>query len=106
MGMNLLDANDQRGTYPASWYHATSAPLAPFAPLKGRTKADLCVIGAGYTGLSAALHAAQSGLDVVLLDAQRVGFGASGRNGGQVSNGFNHAPPYFCLLYTSPSPRD
>ena len=50
-------------------------------------QADLCVIGAGFTGLSAALHAAEAGLKVVLLEAHRVGFGASGRNGGQVGTG-------------------
>lgn len=85
--MNLLYANDRRGEYPPSWYAATATPLEPFAPLKGAQKADVCVIGAGYTGLSAALHLAQAGRDVVLLDAQRVGFGASGRNGGQLGSG-------------------
>src|SRR5690606_38223940 len=82
--MNLLFANDRRGEYPASWYAATAAPLDRFEPLKGATRADVCVIGAGYTGLSAALHLAQRGFDVVVLEAHRVGFGASGRNGGQV----------------------
>jgi gamma-glutamylputrescine oxidase len=85
--MNLLYANDILGEYPPSWYAATATPLAPFAPLKGAHKADVCVIGAGYTGLSAALHLAQAGREVVLLDAQRVGFGASGRNGGQLGSG-------------------
>lgn len=85
--MNLLYANDRRGEYPPSWYAATATPPAAFAPLKGAQKADVCVIGAGYTGLSAALHLAQAGRDVVLLDAQRVGFGASGRNGGQLGSG-------------------
>lgn len=85
--MNLLFSNDRPGTYPPSWYAATSEPLAPFAELRGETRADVCIIGAGYTGLSAALHLAQEGLDVVVLDAQRVGFGASGRNGGQVGSG-------------------
>lgn len=87
--MNLLFVNDKRGAYPASWYAETATQLAPFDPLRGETRADLCVIGGGYTGLSAALHAAETGLDVVLLDAHRVGFGASGRNGGQVGSGFN-----------------
>jgi len=87
--MNLLDANDRRGAYPGSWYAATAEALAPFAPLRGEVRADLCVIGGGYTGLSAALHAAQAGQKVVLLEAQRVGFGASGRNGGQVGASFN-----------------
>lgn len=87
--MNLLFANDTRGAYPPSWYAATATPFAAQPVLRGRITADLCVIGAGYTGLSAALHAARQGLDVVCLDAQRVGFGASGRNGGQVGTGFN-----------------
>jgi gamma-glutamylputrescine oxidase len=87
--MNLLDANDRRGAYPEAWYTTTSDLLEPFEPLRGETRADLCVIGGGYTGLSAALHAAEAGLDVVLIDAQRIGFGASGRNGGQVQSGFN-----------------
>ncbi|MEQ6247407.1 FAD-binding oxidoreductase [Sulfitobacter sp. HNIBRBA3233] len=85
--MNLLHANDRRGAYPDSWYAATADALPPFAPLKGAQRADVCVIGAGYTGLSAALHLAEAGRDVVLLDAQRVGFGASGRNGGQLGSG-------------------
>ena len=87
--MNLLFSNDKRGCYPESWYAATSKPLPELPSLRGKETADLCVIGAGFTGLSAALHAAQSGLSVIVLEAQRVGFGASGRNGGQVGSGFN-----------------
>ncbi|MBN2905199.1 MAG: FAD-binding oxidoreductase [Rhodobacteraceae bacterium] len=85
--MNLLFANDRPGAYPASWYAETTPPLAPFAPLDGDRRADVCVVGGGYTGLSAALHLAQAGADVVLVEAHRVGFGASGRNGGQVGSG-------------------
>lgn len=85
--MNLLHANDRAGEYPASWYAATAAPLAPFAMLQGAVQADVCIVGGGYTGLSAALHLAGRGLSVVLLEAHRVGFGASGRNGGQVGSG-------------------
>ncbi len=85
--MNLLFANDRAGQYPASYYAATATPLAPFAPLRGETRADVCVVGAGYTGLSAALHLAKRGYSVVVLEAHRVGFGASGRNGGQVGSG-------------------
>lgn len=85
--MNLLYANDRRGEYPPSWYAATATPLASYPPLKGAQKADVCVIGAGYTGLSAALHLAEAGRSVILLEAQRVGFGASGRNGGQLGSG-------------------
>ena len=85
--MDLLFSNDRRGEYPPSWYAATATPLPPFAPLKGETRADICVVGGGYTGLSAALHLAEAGFDVVLAEAQRVGFGASGRNGGQLGSG-------------------
>ena len=85
--MNLLHANDKAGEYPASYYAATATPLAPFPMLKGQVRADVCVIGGGYTGLSAALHLAERGMSVVLLEAHRVGFGASGRNGGQVGSG-------------------
>ena len=85
--MNLLHANDRRGEYSPSWYAATTEPLPPFPPLRGAARADVCVVGAGYTGLSAALHLAEAGHDVVLLEAQRVGFGASGRNGGQLGSG-------------------
>ncbi len=85
--MNLLYSNDKRGHYPDSWYAATANPLERFEPLKGAAKADVCVVGGGYTGLSAALHLAKAGRDVVLLEAQRAGFGASGRNGGQLGTG-------------------
>ncbi|SLN16154.1 NAD(P)/FAD-dependent oxidoreductase [Pseudooctadecabacter jejudonensis] len=85
--MDLLTANDRQGAYPASYYAATATPLDPFPTAKGAIACDVCVVGGGYSGLSAALHLAQAGMDVVLLDAQRVGFGASGRNGGQVGTG-------------------
>ena len=85
--MNLLHANDRRGEYPPSYYAATATPLAAFPPLRGATSADVCVVGGGYAGLSAALHLRQRGYDIVLLEAHRVGWGASGRNGGQVGSG-------------------
>lgn len=85
--MDLLSANDRQGEYPASYYAATADPLPPFAPAKGAITCDVCVVGGGYSGLSAALHLRAAGYDVALVEAQRVGFGASGRNGGQVGTG-------------------
>ncbi len=85
--MNLLYANDRKGEYPPSYYAATATPLDPFPILQGAVTADVCVVGGGYMGLCAALHLAEAGHDVVLIEAHRVGFGASGRNGGQVGSG-------------------
>ena len=85
--MNLLYANDKPGQYPASWYAATANPSPERPPLRGEIRADVCVVGAGYTGLSTALHLAEAGLSVVVVEAHRAGFGASGRNGGQLGSG-------------------
>lgn len=71
----------------ASYYAATANDDAVAPPLHGTVRADVCVIGGGYTGLSAALHLRERGFDVVLLEAERIGWGASGRNGGQVGTG-------------------
>lgn len=69
-------------------YYAASAKPAPACPaVPGNERADVCIVGGGYTGLSAALHLAESGARVILLEAERIGFGASGRNGGQIHSG-------------------
>ena len=73
---------------PATAYAATTLDLAPQPRLEGALRADVCVLGAGLTGLSAALELAESGLDVVVLEAKRVAWGASGRSGGQAIFGF------------------
>ena len=85
--MTPLFANDRPGAYPESWYVASAVAPSPFPELKGQRQVDVCVVGGGYTGLSAALHLAERGYDVVLVEAHRVGFGASGRNGGQLGSG-------------------
>ncbi len=85
--MDLLTANDRPGEHTSSYYAATANPFPRKPALKGAVKADVCVIGGGFTGLSTALHMAEKGYDVVLLEAQRIGWGASGRNGGQMLTG-------------------
>ncbi len=71
----------------ASYYAATVNDVTDFAPLLGKQDADVCVIGAGFTGISTALHLAERGYDVHVVEANRVGWGASGRNGGQIIGG-------------------
>lgn len=70
-----------------SWYAASANPFPAQPQLSGEITADVVVVGGGYTGLSAALHAAEAGFSVVLLEANRIGWGASGRNGGQMIPG-------------------
>lgn len=70
-----------------SYYRATAHAWAPSAREIGDTVYDVCVIGGGFTGLAAALAAAESGFSVILLEARSIGFGASGRNGGQLIPG-------------------
>ncbi len=86
--MDLLTANDTPGQYPGSFYAAKPGLIPAARPeAEGEIRADVAVVGGGFTGLSAALHLAQRGYEVVLLEASRVGSGASGRNGGQVGTG-------------------
>ena len=87
--VGALYRNEQPGQLPDSWYVATAEMPPMRHALKGAHRADVCVVGAGFTGLSAARHLAAKGLSVIVLDAHRVGFGASGRNGGQVWSGYN-----------------
>ena len=73
----------------ASYYAASGLPQPARPALRGRVDADVCIVGAGYTGLSAALHLAEAGFKVVVLEAAHVGWGASGRNGGQIVHSYS-----------------
>ena len=70
-----------------SYYAATANDLTEYAPLRGDERADVCVIGAGFSGVSTALHLVERGYRVLVLEANRVGWGASGRNGGELIGG-------------------
>ena len=70
-----------------SYYAATAGPAQDYTALAADTACDVAVVGGGLAGLSAALDLRQRGFDVVLLEAQHVGYGASGRNGGQAIHG-------------------
>ncbi len=73
---------------PPQGYYAVSAGPQPIRPsVEGMLRTDVCVVGGGYTGLSAALHLAARGVATILLEGEMVGFGASGRNGGQIHTG-------------------
>ena len=90
-----------------SYYAATTNDHTNFAPLTGSVKADVCVIGAGFTGISTALHLAERGYNVHVVEANKVGWGASGRNGGQMIGGItgekamlkHHGPEVAGLLW-------
>jgi gamma-glutamylputrescine oxidase len=72
-----------------SYYAATAHKQDARPALTGAQTADVCIIGAGFTGISAAIELAGRGISVIVLEAVRVGFGASGRNGGQIVNGYS-----------------
>ena len=72
----------------ASYYAATRNSDITYPPLLGEHRCDVAVVGAGFTGTSTALYLAERGYDVALVEANRVGWGASGRNGGQLIDGF------------------
>jgi gamma-glutamylputrescine oxidase len=87
--MPTENSQPERGLdrHPYSYYAATAHGVVDYPELQGAERADVCVIGGGFTGVSAAINLAEAGYSVVLLEAERIGFGASGRNGGLIGSG-------------------
>jgi glycine/D-amino acid oxidase-like deaminating enzyme len=79
----------QMQEHTSSYYAATANEVTDYPQLRGAESADVCVVGAGFTGVATALTLAERGYSVILLEANRVGWGASGRNGGQLINGMS-----------------
>lgn len=79
----------------ASYYAASSLPQPDHPLLRGELVADVCVVGGGFSGLNTAIELAERGMSVVLLEAHKIGWGASGRNGGQLIRGVGHGLDQF-----------
>src|SRR5215468_7075588 len=85
---------------PSLWA-ATAPPAQPTPPLESSARADVCVIGAGYAGLSTALVLAERGVQTIVLEAREPGWGGSGRNGGQVIPGLKYDPDELEAMFGS-----
>ena len=85
-----MSAPDQRSQHTASYYAASSLPQPDHPVLQGEHVADVCVVGGGFSGLNTALELAERGMSVIVLEAHKIGWGASGRNGGQLIRGVGH----------------
>ena len=83
---------DKARSWPPSLWADTAGPAPACPPLAGEHQAEIAVVGGGFTGLSAALHLAVAGHSVRVLEAVQPGWGASGRNGGQVNPGWKLLP--------------
>ncbi len=84
-----MTALETRQEHTTSYYAATASYPEHYPELEGQVSVDICVVGAGFTGTSTALTLAERGYSVALVEANRVGWGASGRNGGQLIHGFS-----------------
>lgn len=89
----------------ASYYAASSLPQPDYPTLAGELAADVCVVGGGFSGLNTALELTERGFSVVLLEARKIGWGASGRNGGQLIRGVGHGLDQFTKVIGSDGVR-
>jgi glycine/D-amino acid oxidase-like deaminating enzyme len=81
--------------YPHSYCVDTAKEIYAYPQLEGNINADVCIVGGGFSGINTAIELAQRGMSVVLLEARRIGWGASGRNGGELIRGIGHDPAQF-----------
>ena len=93
--MNARAHSPVPAQHTASYYAASSLPQPDHPALAGEQVADVCVVGGGFSGLNTAIELAQRGFSVVLLEARKIGWGASGRNGGQLIRGVGHGLDQF-----------
>lgn len=84
-----MNSSPQRQEHTNSYYAASVNEVTRYPELANATETDVCIVGGGFTGVATALTLAERGYRVVLLEANRIGWGASGRNGGQVINGIS-----------------
>lgn len=84
-----MRATDRQQEHTSSYYAASVNEVTDYPQLRGEQSVDICVIGAGFTGVATALTLAERGYSVALVEANRIGWGASGRNGGQIINGIS-----------------
>ncbi|WP_299344801.1 FAD-binding oxidoreductase [uncultured Maritalea sp.] len=87
--MSLANTSSSEQEHVNSYYAASANPAPNRPALVGEFQTDICVVGAGYSGLSTALHLLERGYKVAVVEGAKVGWGASGRNGGQIVNGLN-----------------
>ncbi|CAM3615915.1 Gamma-glutamylputrescine oxidoreductase [compost metagenome] len=96
----------QPASHTASYYAASSVPQADYPQQQGELSCDVCVVGGGFSGLNTAIELAERGLNVILLEARKIGWGASGRNGGQLIRGVGHGLEQFTPILGSDGVRE
>jgi glycine/D-amino acid oxidase-like deaminating enzyme len=101
-----MSARDSSSQHAASYYAASSVAQPERPALAGAITADVCVVGGGFSGLNTAIELAERGLRVVLLEARQIGWGASGRNGGQLIRGVGHGLQQFKKIIGDGGVRD
>ena len=91
----MLNPKTHNAEYPASYYAASWRYPQRYAPLEAGDEVDVCIVGGGFSGINTAIELAERGQRVAVLEAQLIGWGASGRNGGQLIRGIGHGLEQF-----------